>query len=73
MNTHMNKAISKKLLTYLSGTILFVGLKNVEQMGLDLWESQSDTVRDNNDKPVKHLNDTKREINFCTCLQNLHT
>lgn len=45
----MHKVISKKLLLYLSGTILFVGLKNVEQVGLDLWESESDTVRDNND------------------------
>ncbi len=45
---------NKMLLIYLSGTILFVGLKNVEQVGLDLWESESDTVSDNKDELVKH-------------------
>lgn len=35
------------LVIYLSGTVLFVGLKNVEHVGLDLWESESDTVKDN--------------------------
>lgn len=35
------------LLTYLSGTILFEGLKKVEQVGVDLQESDSDTVKDN--------------------------
>lgn len=34
-----------RLQTYLSGTTLFVGLRNVEQVGLDLWESESETER----------------------------
>lgn len=32
---------------HLSGTILLMGLKNVEHVGLDLCESESDTVRNN--------------------------
>lgn len=47
--TYFKKAQDKMLLIYLSGTILLVGLKNVEQVGLDLWESESDTVNDNKD------------------------
>lgn len=47
--TYLKKAQDKMLLIYLSGTILLVGLKNVEQVGLDLWESESDTVNDNKD------------------------
>lgn len=31
---------------YLSGMTLFVGLRNVEQVGLDMWESESETNRE---------------------------
>lgn len=31
-----------------------MGLKNVEQVGLDLCESESDTVKDNKDELVRH-------------------
>ena len=43
------------LLIYLSGMVLFVGLRNVEQLGLDLWESESDTGKHNKHELVKHL------------------
>lgn len=40
------------MFTYLSGTILFVGLKKVEQVGKDLLESESDTVKHNKDLKI---------------------
>lgn len=60
------------LLIYLSGTILFVGLETVEQVGVDLYESESDTVKDNEHERVKHQIQ-KTGPHFYTYLQNLHT
>lgn len=42
----LTAARTKMPALYLSGIILFVGLKNDEQVGLDIWESESDTERD---------------------------
>lgn len=41
-------------------------------MGLDLWESESDTVKDNKDELVKHQIQ-KTELDFNVYLHKLHT
>ncbi len=59
------------LLIYLSGTNLFVGLENVELAGLNLLESGSDTVKDNEHELVR--SDTKVRALYLHMFRSLHT
>lgn len=43
----------QSFLTYLSGTILFVGLRKDEEVGLDLLRSESESETGNQHEPVK--------------------
>lgn len=46
---------ARPFISYLSGTILFVGLRKDEQVGLDLLRSELESVKDNRHEPVKYL------------------